>query len=1059
MLQQVLKQPFRLAIIVLLIAAFGIYCGFNLPISLYPQTSKPVVEMNVSYGGYSAEEFIRKYGANIEYQLENIKNTGLPLESVKANYRTTNVYYTVTYDWDVPFTQALKEVQTVAASTKGQLPRESADSISVWQYQENGGFLAVSFYGSKHSLNELYEVLDPILGPELKKISDAEEAILWNPESIEVNIQLLPEKMVLYGLLPGTIYRSIDTALPSLTGGEIRLGSKGLNFQIPSNLTTESNLENHIIKLADGRRIHLKDVAEINVGRSESQTKGFKTNGKESLILFANPKSGANVKRMAEDILSLIKTREHLFPKDVEYRVLVDPSEFIRGSIKSLVKDIILAAFLAVMVLFLFIGNFKNVATVSLEIPLSMVIAFIVMYATGMNLNLISLGGLALAAGMNVDASVVVLENIFRHQEMWNHQNNEPLTAIQRFKLIYGAVSEVAAPIFLSIATTLIVFIPLAMTSDLTHAILGDLAKAVIYSHAVSGFVAIFVVPTIRLALLKRSSGKVSSAPLEKPLSFVSKKYLSVLSRLVGKKGLKPLVAITPVLIAAVLAWTLIPRLPKEIVGTPDTDWLFVSVTAPQSSTPRQMENILQEVESKSLASIGDMVSYTFVQMRQKTYGSVMLRLKDKTDMKKSVEKLQKLLSNTPEIYYYVDAWNPAELPLPQMNHLEVSLSGKNTEDIRMAVSRLKYFLNEKGDYKRISTTPSSPNSKLHQFVPFEHVWSALLAQGSTLSLVDVLDLTLYANQGKSPGSMMIKGKMTPVTLRFADERFQNPDLLAAYPFKINGKVVPLAALGRFETVEAPTEIFRQDGREKAIVRSTLDKDDEKGWEALATKYAGLIIGQVKDITNGKDVSVEMVQPKKELFAALEQLKFSLAISLALIFLVLWLQFESIKQVLVIMMTIPLGLIGALIALTIFNSTLSLNSALGVILLNGIAVNNAILLVEVYNQLLDKGVGAHEAIMEACRSRLRPILITSLTTCLGMLPIALGWGDGGKILQPLGITVTFGLLFSTAISLLIVPIALFRKEDTRGEKLKENDPTPPKTNNKKSTVPDERVWQ
>ena len=259
------------------------------------------------------------------------------------------------------------------------------------------------------------------------------------------------------------------------------------------------------------------------------------------------------------------------------------------------------------------------------------------------------------------------------------------------------------------------------------------------------------------------------------------------------------------------------------------------------------------------------------------------------------------------------------------------------------------------------------------------------------------------------------------------------------------------------EKNRAPSGSNRENGREEGIVRSTLDKDEEQGWEALAEKYATFVNANIKQITGGKDVNIEVMQPKKELFAALKQLKTSLIISIALIFLVLWLQFASIRQVLVIMMTIPVGLIGSLIALSLFSSTLSLNSALGVILLNGIAVNNAILLVEVYNQLLEKGIAPREAVMEACRSRLRPILITSLTTCLGMFPIALGLGDGGKILQPLGITVTFGLLLSTFLSLFIVPIALYRQDDLI--EIDPQSPDKPKSAIKPAPVDEERVWQ
>lgn len=1039
MLKRILENPFRLFVLVALVALTGIWCSFQLPISLYPQTSKPVVQMGMSYGGYSSQEFIRKYGSNIEFQLEKIKNTGLSLDHVKADYGTTWVTYTVVYDWKVSFDQALKEVEVIAGSIQGVLPKESADSVSVWQRNEGGGFLAISFFSQKHSLNELYNILDPLLGPGLNKIPDSKEAVLWNPETQEVSIQLIPEKLTYYGLLPGEVFRSLESSLPSLTGGEVRIGSKNANVQIASPLKGVEEIENHILKLSDGRIVHLNDVAKIYIGRSELQTRGFKTNGKESLILFADPKSGANVKRMAEDILDLIKSTEASFPEGVEYRILVDPSEFIRNSIQNLFKDVVLAAFFTVLVLFLFIGNFRNVATTAIEIPLSMIIAFIVMYFTDMNLNLISLGGLALAAGMNVDASVVVLENIFRHQESWIKEEKGQLNFSARFNLILNAVREVSAPVFLSIATTLIVFIPLTMTTNLTDAILGDLAKAVIYSHGISGFIAILVVPSIRLLLMRDDLKSGKKGLLEKPLKSFENFYLNVLNKLLNFKMSKALALAIPLILAVSMVIFVLPRLPKEIIGTPDTDWIYLGITAPQSTSTRHMENILQEVESRALILENEKIGYTFVQMHGKTNGSVMLRLKDKSSMSVVVKKMQETFTNTPELYFYVDSWNPAELPLPKMFHLDVKITGKDGDEIRKTASRVKYFLNEQGDYKRISTSPSGLNEKIHKFTPYENVWTSLQFSNPPLRLMDVVDLTFYAGEGKKPGSLIQKGEMIPINIRFSDDRFKDTELLSSYPLKINNKIIPLSALGYFVTEDAPTQIFRRDGREQARITSTLDKGEDKEWEALALKYSSLIANNSKMLTDGKDVSIELLPAQQELIDSLNQIKVSLVISLLLVFLLLWLQFQSFRQVLIIMMTIPLGLIGALPALLIFNSTLSLNSALGILLLNGIAVNNAILFVEVTNQLRKKGLPSREAVLEAGRSRLRPILITSLTTSLGMLPIALGLGDGGKILQPLGLTVTCGLMFSTVTALLVVPLLLFKQEETLASNLS-NDP-------------------
>ena len=707
----------------------------------------------------------------------------------------------------------------------------------------------------------------------------------------------------------------------------------------------------------------------------------------------------------------------------------------------------VLAGFLAVLVLFLFIGNFRNVVTAAIEIPLCMVVAFVVMKYTGMNLNLISLGGLALAAGMNVDASVVVMENIFRRQEAWARLNpGAKLSLDEKIQLILSSVQEVALPIILSIATTLIVFIPLAMTTDLTNAILGDLAKAVIYSHAASAFVALIIVPTIRLKLMKDAS--LSSAPLEPALKKIEAGYIRLIQRSMKLRKLPFIVA--PFALAGLLAWVIVPRLPKEIVGTPDTDWIFISITSPQSTSARMMENTMQEIESRATNLLGKDYSYTFVQQHSDTRGMVMLRLKDKSLMKESVAKAQKEFVNTPDTYFYVDAWNPAELPLPNMNHLEVKLAGKNYDQVRNSLSRLNFMIAEKGDYTRLNKTPFEPKATIITFTPFTHL-------NHQLSLPDLLEITTYSSYGKSPGSLTLNGLMTPIRVGLADKRYESLEALKAYPIKSDNKVIPLEALGTFQQIDLASEIYRQNGIEQALLTSTLDKEKEGNWEALAGTYKKFIEDNKAAITLGQDVSVEFVQPKKELFQALSQIQVSLVISLLLVAFLLWMQFQSFKLVGTILITIPLGLIGAFIALFAMGSTLSLNSALGVILLNGIAVNNAILIVEVYQQLLARGLPGELALIETCRSRLRPILITSLTTMLGMLPIALGMGDGGKILQPLGIVVVFGLMLSTLLSLMIIPIILFEAKPAQPSVIPTSED--PSTSPIPSKVLEDSVWQ
>lgn len=402
------------------------------------------------------------------------------------------------------------------------------------------------------------------------------------------------------------------------------------------------------------------------------------------------------------------------------------------------------------------------------------------------------------------------------------------------------------------------------------------------------------------------------------------------------------------------------------------------------------------------------------------------------------VKTLQKEFPNSPDVYYHAGSWNPAELPLPRMSHYEIQITGKDTSSVQGTASRVNYFLQNQGDYDRYRKSPSKFHQNSYRFTPYEEIWKGLRSQPNAPTLGDVADLTFYANEGKTPGSIMVNGKLTPIKIMFNNTSLQQPDVLSAYPFKFNDKVVPLSALGKLTLERGAGDIYRKDGRENVIISANLDKEKEDNWQKLSVKYNDLMEKNRDSLIAGSGSTIELLPPQKELLAALEQLKTSLLISLFLIFLVLWLQFQSVPQVLIIMMTIPLGVIGVLISLYAFNSTLSLNSALGLILLNGMTVNNSILLMDVYNNERLKDVTQHEAIMEACRSRLRPILITSLTTILGMAPIALGWGDGGKILQPLGIAVTFGMMFSTTTTLIIVPLLMGRPDREEIHKIVEN---------------------
>lgn len=1025
MLFKILSNPKRLFVCVIVLFFYGLYSGINLPISMYPASSKPVVNMWVPFGTYSSENFRTEFGGTIESRVRKISNSEIKIDKVNAYYEEDGAYYEIEFAWNTPFDKAMREVEAVSAGVSSLVPKEIADRMGVWQRNKNAGFFAASLYSPEMNLRELFNIIDPILKPELELVTDAENANIWNPERYVISVALIPEKLASYGLFPAQIKKAIKATLISYSGSSVKFGQKSHKFEIEANVKNVEDLTKLSI-FHNGKTIYLKDFSNISFGRDLHRERSFKTNGINSLILFAKPKSGANVKKMSEDLVKILENKKHLLPASLKVKIIVDPASTISKSIHNLIKDVILAACMAVLVLFLFIGGIKNIGTAAIEIPLSMILSFIAMKYMGMNLNLISLGGLALAAGMNVDASIVIMENIFKHRDLCHKQGISCDTFEERLKLVHGAVSEVALPVILSISTTLIVFIPMAFTSDLTNAILGDLARAVIFSHAISGIVALIIVPCVRVIVLKNYN-TTNKAPLEKPLIKFQDLYEKILSKLLDFKFSKISFIIIPFCVLTILCITLLPKLPKEVIGKPGSDWVYMYINDYSTLSGRHMENIMQEVEDKALNKLDGLVDYTWFEKHNKNGGQIMFKLFDRSTMEKSEDILKGAFKNTPDRKYHISTWNPAALPLPDENHFKAIIKGDVTS-IYNTTSRLRAYLKEKDIYDRVKTTPNSKQNFTFSFKPNLERWKILRQNGVNLSPANIADISQLTKEPVSLGQLKYNKHSTDVKLSISDKRYQNPDFLKVYPIKIKDKVIPLNALGTFQSIRKPSRILVTNGQAQVHVIGRIETD-KKSWEEKYNSIKKDILKNQDKIIRDSKASIEILYPQQELKSALLQLSKSLLFSLILIFFILWMQFQSIRQVGVIMMTIPLGIIGVITSLFVFNSFLSLNSALGIILLNGITVNNSILITDVTNSLRLKGLRGKDLIISAAKKRLRPILITSLTTILGMFPVALGLGDGGKILQPLGIAVTCGLFIATGITIFIVPVLLYRKEE------------------------------
>ncbi|MBS1970708.1 MAG: efflux RND transporter permease subunit [Bdellovibrionales bacterium] len=1010
-------SPLRVYLLLGVLSLIGIFCGLSLPISLFPNSSKPVIQAQIPYGDMTARQFLDSYGRNLEYSLGALNTKLVKTEKIEANYNKGQVSYTIDFPWDTPPNDAIKEVQNLVNQVTASMPEEVRRGTNVFTWSENTGFFAASFYSPKRDLDDLYKILDPIFSAELKKVQDASEAVMWNPANKEIQIEINPDALTEYQLLPVDITRAVMVAMESYRGGNVEVATKRLQVILRSAVMTIDDLSRVLITTPQGRTIHLTHVAKIDYTTPVDQTRVIRTSGALSVILFASPKSGGNIKKMSEDIIQIVESKRHLLPPDIEYRVIVDPSEFIRSSVNNVVHEVGIAAGLAVLVLFLFIGSFKNVVTAAIEIPMSIVLAFILMKLTDMNLNLISLGGLALSAGMNVDGSVVVMENIFRHFE----KAKANISYKEKLDILLEAVNEVKLPIIASTIASIVVFAPLIFTRGLSSAILGDLAKAVVFSHGLSAIVALILVPTVRLQMMKSESHFHVTSPIEKYFVKLENFYASTLDLFLKKSNWRKGVYAGLVVLLLVLIQFVLPRLPKEIIGTPDTDWVIVGMNVQGNTLVRQMETQSEETEAKLLKYLEGQVLYTFTQVNSPNNCSIMLRLKDKKDVATIVKNIENEFPNSPTVNYWVNQWNPSELPLPDPENLLISVRGEDADKVVLATKEINDTLQEKQYYRSLWAKPETNNPEGISVQPRLELWPEIAKAGSRVSPSDLADYTRVATDGRTIAYLTMDNRLTGIVLKYPTGYVKSVEDLSALPLSVAGKLIPLKALANISIEKTRPSILRIDQEEQYLIRGRLKKEEKSKSKDILKKAQADVEEWQKKSAVAKAVSVNFENPEKEVDDAIHQLTWALAISTGLILLTMILQLGHVANSVLVFMSVPLGLIGVLLSLFIFRSTLSLNSLLGVILLNGIAVANSIILVDFLTRLVEKGMKPHEAALEAARTRLRPILMTSLTTTLGMLPIALGFGEGGRILQPLGIAVSGGLGVSMLLTLYVVP--------------------------------------
>jgi multidrug efflux pump subunit AcrB len=997
-----------------------------MPVALFPNATKPDIGVNIPYDQTNRQNFIDYEGKNLESLFSNISVKSCDIEEVTARYALGNVHYRILGSWGNDAQVCLREVNSILNFYKTKHSKFLNKQTYSYTNSKGSGFYLASFYSSSYNTEEIYDEINKVIIPKINALKNTDIVNLYNPDHKIIKILLDPYQLNRFNLTPEKITNQIQKNIRREYLTKIKQHGEDIHLEFKGNINEWQDLKKLLINTGSGAQIRLDKIAKTEL-YSPKNNQIFKLDGETSIILHITGKPGANIKSLCDNINKIIKStfEEGLVTNKVKYVVNVNPGNFINEAINNVLNEVILCSIIAVIILFIFIGSFSGTMTAMIEIPASILLSFILLKLTNIQINLISLGGLALSVGMNVDASIVVIEVVMK--ELSKMQRNASYTEISNN--VIAAVRGVSVPLVLSTITSLIVFIPLYFTFDITFAILGDLSLAVVYSHTLSLFIALILVPTIRLHMVKAFGLPNTIHPIPRISNNLNKLYAAYCKSLLVFISHRNLFKITSTIIMISIIFAsvfIIKALPKKIMDEPATNIIGVSINYPKSKSVKEIESVVGVFEKKAKKIFPKEIYSTFSNLYQKNNAFFAIFLHNKNDFKKVFDYLQEITKSTAEVHYQLFPWYPSSMPLPDPKDWKIRFYGKDKFNISKAINYFYYELRD-NDFDSINARGAKdylkkPNNK-YLFNIKKNISNNKEIYQYISDYISLSNKEIYIAQINS------EDKQRNVVLGFPEYAQNNIDTILNLPVRIKKYFVPLRALVDISEDNAgESRIFRKNREyEYSLSGRFTEKEKENEYlllDKLKNLFTNFQLDILPNITDG--VTISMVDTKIELTKAMYNLGLAISLSLLMMFLVLYLRFSSIVQVLIIMSAIPFGYLGALLSLYIFNSSISLNSILGIILLNGISVANSILLVEMIVRLHKQGKNIKDAILVTAMERIRPILITSLTTILGMAPIAYGYGEGGKVLQPLGIAVCGGLWVSLIFTLYIVPACMYK---------------------------------
>ncbi len=1016
-----LKRQITLVMIYGVVILFSFFSFSQLKIDFFPDITFPIAGVVTSYSGVGPEDIENLVTRPIEEAVSSVKN----IEKVNSQSFKGSSIITLEFKYGTDMDKAENDIRKNLDLIRDYLP---ADASKPLVFVFDPSMMPISYFS----------ISSPYLGPaELRRLSEEKiEPLLERVEGVasvqtqgglqrQINVNINPVLLASYDLSPNDVLQTIQFGSGLQPAGTIETRSKSYNLRVFSEYTSLDQIRNTILTYKGGVPVYIKDVASVEDGYKENASEVRADYG-EGVMLMIMKQSDANTVITSRKIKEALPDIISRLPQGTKISLIWDQADFILRSVKNLRNTALIAFIMAFIVIYFFLRNIRGSIIMGISIPVSVIATFAVMFLANVTLNIISMAGLALAVGMLVDNSIVVLENIYRHREMGKNSMDSAETGAK----------EVGMAITASTLTTISVFLPVLFVPNITGQLFKDMVLTITFSLAVSLMVALTLVPMMSANILKVEGKKKNSRftrmkdSVGNWLVKLSERYSKILHWSIYHKKII-LISIT---VLFFLSIGLAAFLGGEFLPKSDQGIIDVMLEAP-SGTPiektrlyaYQIEDIVKEtVDKKDFESLSifygtreGLGAYGTTSSTIEFFVRLTPRERRKTSQFQIQDKLRKKLDQIPGATYTIQDGGS----FTTEKDIEVKVVGFDITGAKAIANILKSKMEKVKGLVDISlnTKETTPELQVHL--------NKDLLNHYNLSALQVASNISTAIQGKVASQFREKGDEYDIYVQLTKEYRNKKESLQQLELALpTGGRIKLKDVADIEEEQSSPTIFRENQSRFVSVGCGLSGID-------LSSAVGEIKKIIADTPIPSDYQVIIGGTAADQQEAFFYLGLAFIAAILLVYMIMASQFESLVDPLIIMFTVPLSIIGVFIFLAITGTSISVMALVGIVMLVGIAVNNGIVLVDYINQQRDKGMELYEAVEFSCKARMRPVLMTALTTILGMVPLAIELGSGAETWSPLARAVIGGLTATTMLTLIVIPV-LYIVFERAGERVK-----------------------